>query len=478
MEGSSQNQKVDMKMARDVKKAKVEDVSMNQAVKEISNELDKQMEKYITNLTDIESLSNRCKTQIRKQREEIKNFFDKLEKDMLLEVDAIRADSLKRQDSNFKKLELYQKDFHNLMSDIGNQMKTEEKLRQEITVLKEQLVSLGNENTITHYKYQQSKKIQEVLQITDKLGTIQQKHKESKQMEETAKETATETNQTGESVNAVETESNEQELETDLEHSIAIHTRTKDDSQQSTVTGLCTVQNGFIAVVDCGNKSVKMINTKENKIVSVLPMESDPHDITKVNENQLAVTLFYKKQIQFISVDKSKSLSLMGNISADNPCYGIFHSNNQLTVTQSDKTEILDMKGEVLQHFASDSAGNQLFKHAKYLTMSPDYKTIYVSDYTKNTVTGLSTDGEVKAIYKERELQMPYGVTVDSAGNVYVCGYSSSTIHKLSADLSSGKVILDESDGIVMPQSIAFCARQNRIYVGMWCNDTIRVYQL
>lgn len=484
MENSEVNHQVNSP-TRDIKKAKVEAISQEYDdikgnLQAICAEIQKQRKIHESNTTNNESLSKTAKALIKKQREEIKTLFDQLERAVEEEVDAVKEKNQQQQETLLRKLDSIEDGLKTLVSSVENKLSTEQKLQQGIRELEDKLARLVGENTITDYMYQQSQKIAEMLTTVKEMGSVVQQRPEISAVNQIvfgdrkAQDTI-EANQVADSVDSKEEQTEDNE---ELEHSVAIRTRTKEDSQQSTITGLCIMSNCYIAVVDYGNRSVKMINTKENKIVSTLPMLSDPHDITKVTDDLVAVTLFYKKQIQFLSMDQSKSLSVTSVIDADSPCYGVIHLNDKIYVTQSNKVQILDKTGKVLQSFDSDSEGNQLFSHAKYLALSPDLRTIYVSDYTNNAVTALSTDGMVKAIYKDRDLRMPYGLAVDSKGYIYVCGYDSSNIHKLSGDLSSGKVILDESDGIVMPQSIGYSARQNRLYVGMWCNDTIRVYQL
>ena len=75
---------------------------------------------------------------------------------------------------------------------------------------------------------------------------------------------------------------------------------------------------------------------------------------------------------------------------------------------------------------------------------------IYVTDYDNNSVTLMSLNGDVKAVYKDKtdRLHSPYGVYVHTSGLVYVVGSESNTVHELDPESGEFKVVLEKKDGL------------------------------
>lgn len=430
-------------------------------LQKISKELDHERSVYETNKVINETQLSGAKEMLKKQREEIKIYFDKLESEIETKFITITENNVKRQNM----VEKFQKQLKASLQKSDQQTSaTMEKIVEDLKDLEDTLEKLKQENRVDHFKYEPSKQIKEMMLAIKELGTLL--------LDGPTDRTD------GISTQIVENQNSTNGVQTHTKRETSIKARTKTDEKPCTITGVCCLSDGFIVVVDCGNSLIKMIDTFNNKTVSSVAVESDPHDVTMVTDNIVAVTLFFKRKIQFFTVSQSRELSLLNFLETSTPCYGIIYSQDKITVTHKDKLEVINMKGENLKSFTTDSEGNQLFSHAKYLTQSPDHGTIYVSDYNNNTVKSLTTDGKVKAVYKNAELQMPFGLTVDKSGHVYVCGYNSNNIHRISGDLSKGQVILDASNGIVNPQCVDYNSQKNTLYVGMWCNDTIRIYQL
>jgi DNA-binding beta-propeller fold protein YncE len=130
-----------------------------------------------------------------------------------------------------------------------------------------------------------------------------------------------------------------------------------------------------------------------------------------------------------------------------------------------------------LKTFDKDQHGKYLFVHPYFLTISADNTVIYVSDYNKSCVIGLTFDGKVKAIYNDDQLKSPCQPTVDRSGAVFVCGPGTYNIHQLSPDLTKVKMLLDKEQGINGPVGVTYCQDTNRLYVSQQY-DNIKVYDL
>ncbi|XP_053405429.1 uncharacterized protein LOC128558954 [Mercenaria mercenaria] len=205
--------------------------------------------------------------------------------------------------------------------------------------------------------------------------------------------------------------------------------------------------------------------------------------ITKVKDNKVAVTLPNEGTIRLITFSNSMTVTNSDDIKVKGRCYGISCSNDYLIVStvshffHSGKVQILDMSGNVLKVLDKDCNNKALFSNPLYLALSPDNETIYVSDWDKNTVTCLTFDGKIKAIYKDNQLLGPCQLTTDELGSVYVCGRLSNNVHQLSPLLNKVKILLDGSEELAYPVSVSHCMNKNRLYLGMWSNN-IKVFNL
>ena len=57
--------------------------------------------------------------------------------------------------------------------------------------------------------------------------------------------------------------------------------------------------------------------------------------------------------------------------------------------------KVLDLEGHVLNVISTDYKGQQLFEEPFYIALSPDQKTLYVSDKGNHSVTSMDLNGTV-----------------------------------------------------------------------------------
>ena len=125
-----------------------------------------------------------------------------------------------------------------------------------------------------------------------------------------------------------------------------------------------------------------------------------------------------------------------------------------------------------------DGGGDQLFTDPRYVCVSNDGETIYISDWKQNSVTSFTFDGDMKSTFKDERLVDPKQICTDGYGNIYVCGNRSRNVVKVTADLEMGTVVLSDVDGLdsnCYMYSISYCKDTNTFYIGY---ETIKVFQL
>ena len=211
--------------------------------------------------------------------------------------------------------------------------------------------------------------------------------------------------------------------------------------------------------------------------VTEIYVPSRPWAITCIGHNKIAVTFPHAKFVGLITFSGFGEVRSSTQIAQGLCCYGIAYCNNKLITCHSSNIKILDMSGNVLKDVAVESKGNPHFKDLHYLAVNPDTEIIYASDAVTNTVSSITFEGKVIAVFKDSQLSRPYELTVDESGAVFVCGQETNNVQQLSSDLTRVKTLLNENDGVNIPVGISLCQKNKRLCV-LLMNGTIKVYNI
>ena len=112
------------------------------------------------------------------------------------------------------------------------------------------------------------------------------------------------------------------------------------------------------------------------------------------------------------------------------------------------------------------------FIRYRYVSISADGSSFYVTECLSSAAIQLGTDGTVIA---NGDLRKPGKVAVDSRADVlYLC--SANNVHVLTPDCRKVKLILENRE--IRPLSVCYCRETDRLHVGMLDDDVIKVYQL
>jgi hypothetical protein len=259
-----------------------------------------------------------------------------------------------------------------------------------------------------------------------------------------------------------------------------ISVKTK-DNVTCNITGICFLSPIHLAAVDNNNVTVKLIDIEQEKVITELSVgkkiHSDrPWDVTKISSDQLAVTIPHSKTICFLHLTcfglDLITLSKARTLAVNCLCYGIVYHNNKLIIScigDHFSVRMLDLAGNVLQSFDKDHEGEQLFSSPYHVILGKNCNSLYVSSYEKGNVTRLSMDGTVLAVYKHEQLKDVFGMTIDKAGKVYVCGYDN--IFRLSEDLTEGHHVLHANNRV--NNNIAYCEKTNSFWLAFHDQDYI-----
>ena len=202
------------------------------------------------------------------------------------------------------------------------------------------------------------------------------------------------------------------------------------DAKQPAVIGIVVFSPSKFLVADRDNNSLKLMDRSRLCVTTALRLGGPPAGITRLPGEQVAVTMLHQRKIKIVST--SESLKQVREIAVSGDCYGICYCDGTLIVSYMfpGKLEILDLDGNVVMVIEKDNDGKQIFNKPNYLTFHQTRIecAIYVSDYGTNTLTKLSTNGEVLSQINDKKLN-PRGLAVVETGTVVVCNSSGNKLY-------------------------------------------------
>ncbi|XP_045158770.2 uncharacterized protein LOC123524554 [Mercenaria mercenaria] len=418
------------------------DLEQSEEFKEFTNKLDNMLEsingrkkKLSSNITETDEMKSKARADLKKQRDEINKFFDHLEAEMERRIEDIDKRNKKILKTATFALDSIGDDLKQVKTTIHTKQKNGQNCelfiavknyKQKMETVNKEFEKLDGGNKIQRYALTTSTQIKEVLKNTTEICRLT-----------TAKFVS------------------EIDINTD-----------NDNNDMISARGLAVVQNHYLAVLNHTNKSVKVVDVRNMKVTNEMNMKCDlVQSITNVNNNQIAVTIThnFQNKIQFLSVSMSGSLSKGHQIAIDIFCKDLAYSRGSFFMLHWGKVRITDMQGKTLKIINTEG-------FADSIAVSPNNETIYLASYGKNTVTSMTLDGKVKAIYKDKSLKSPDDTTIDSEGLVYVKSLDS--IHQLTEDCNKIQILLKD----VYASAITYSNTDNRLYIGL--GSEIEVYQI
>ncbi|XP_052778977.1 uncharacterized protein LOC128216447 [Mya arenaria] len=240
------------------------------------------------------------------------------------------------------------------------------------------------------------------------------------------------------------------------------------DTNDCCLSSVVLLPGDRLILADWYNCSIKLVDTLTNRVVSKVNLPGDPWDLCLLPGDRAAITLPGLKKIQFLSTQGN--VTQQDVVKVDGECRGIDFCDDNLIVsfTNPGKVVLMDMKGKVKKSVYKDSSGKPLFKSTWYLTVTRESQTppvIYVSNMLTNTITKLSISLEVLKSYQDPILRSPCGLTAVGDNQLLVCGRNSDNI--LLLDTPTGKItqLLGKEEGIESPCSVAYCPLKKMLFV-------------
>ncbi|XP_053386616.1 uncharacterized protein LOC128550816 [Mercenaria mercenaria] len=231
--------------------------------------------------------------------------------------------------------------------------------------------------------------------------------------------------------------------------------------------GMVKASNSKFIVLYHKNRSVTFIDTE--KILSSLKLPNSPYDITKIDNDLVAVTVPEEKRIFFITIENSSVLTVCKTINTVEQCYSIAYHNNCLIVIamygssmNNGHLQFLDMAGTVLKTYTFHKVKVESF----LLEISLINDILYIGFASaisgRFALEAFDSKSHTSVVNKEFPAWLCEGLATDKRGTVYVS--SGKSIYKLPPDLSKYSLMFKcESKA----GALHYCEQEDKLYVGL-----------
>ena len=259
-----------------------------------------------------------------------------------------------------------------------------------------------------------------------------------------------------------------------------VNIRIPDDSKEPCIYGCCVMSGGQVVLCDWNNQQIKLLDSSY-KLIGNLKLPVQPADISVLNDTDVIITLPHKRQLLIVSV--TSQLRIIRTIQLDKRCVGVDVSGGEIYITcrESEQGEIriLDMSCNERRRISlSRVMGSCMVKTPWYIAVSAFSGKIFITDVETETLTCLTSDGQLVYQYKGQIERCPGGILVDSADNVLLCDSRSHAIVVITPDGRKHGTLLSDKDVIEYPWSLAYRARNNTVIVGCVHTDQLASIQL
>ncbi|XP_045170656.2 uncharacterized protein LOC123533087 isoform X3 [Mercenaria mercenaria] len=391
-----------------------------------------------------------CK-EIRTLRNKINKHFDKMEEELLNEVNT-KFKQYKQ------KVQIDRKETDEVLAEIQGRIHQLHESRH------------GNESELFALLKTGRKKMKECCNIADRLERSRKPLKLELQTDRTILETLNENYAMAHLVESFGS------VSVSLLDTYGI--KVDDDKSDCDICGFCMTNDGCIFLADYENKRLKKLDSTYN-VLSCLNLPDSPFGLCRIDDMQFAVTLISQKKVQL--VHNTEPMKLQKSFMVGDRCRSIAHNNGLLYVCCGGSNmrkegpghlEIYNIDGGLLRSFF-DSLSVPV-----YLDISNNGREIYVSD-PGNVFIVFDKNGKVLIRYEHGDKNRMNGICRITDNKLCCAVLASNEIIVIANDGRQQQQILTGKDGVIKPKTLCYDSKHSRLIVFM-CEfrNEIKVFQL
>ena len=211
--------------------------------------------------------------------------------------------------------------------------------------------------------------------------------------------------------------------------------------------------------------------SKYGKSVKECKLGGDAWDISYNKKSGRIVVALLGNCIQFVDNFFAQRKITFQNITN---CFGVTWVDDNVYFSGRDsngewmRINILDSNGQYISSISSISS----IGYVRYIHHREN--NIYYTDLSE--VYCIKKDGSDVFTFSSPDHTMPYGIDTDRQGNVYVVGFLSNNILRLSPDGQNSDIIMKKEDGISKPVTLCFSRDFMKLFVSNEGGKRVVVY--
>ncbi|VDI13108.1 Hypothetical predicted protein [Mytilus galloprovincialis] len=229
------------------------------------------------------------------------------------------------------------------------------------------------------------------------------------------------------------------------------------------ITGCCVLPGGKIVLAD---SSGGLIIQEINGLSVTIPTNRGIFDVCAIDVNTVAYTNGMSCSLHIIDLKKN---TVIKSTSTTNACCGITYRDGKIIFTVKDDG--------IFTTNRKLSNPKRIFEDklpwGSYVTTSEG--KIFFTNSKERTVAAINSDYQIiwKLPFEEYK---PFGIVVDSKGNVYVTGHIFLIV--IASDGNRSKRLDGRNDGLYQPWPLAYDAENNCIIVANLTQGPVLVYSI
>jgi len=241
---------------------------------------------------------------------------------------------------------------------------------------------------------------------------------------------------------------------------------------------IALVSPDYLLLANGNTKTIQLVNNRTGSTLSEI--RTSPHGAFRVcmmGRERAAIAMSSKK-VQLVHV-RGGRLTLGTVLDVRAEPWGVASSGDNIVVSyrRSPWLEVMSTDG-IVRHQYKKAREARPFKWPFFRITSSD-GFIYAADCRVGTITKLDSSLLVLQTFSDPQLGLPYGLTPVNSDTLLVCNPRNNSIVQVNVNSGTVTTILGKEDGIVRPDSMAYCQLQGKLFVCTYNKtDSIQVFQM
>lgn len=262
----------------------------------------------------------------------------------------------------------------------------------------------------------------------------------------------------------------------DQTYSVAFGKKAREQQVDNTeIFNTDTMGDGCLIASDW-NKNIYKINQNMN-LVEKIPVKFNVRFVCMMENNYICISFQRQHEIHIAAINGG-TLETKRVINIGKQCRGVCFKTGKLYVACGEEQDaglrVYSKEGEFIKEYDKDSNGQNLFSAPYALTTSSDGSTLFVADEQKGAIA-LTADGTWLWTYSDIcVVSGIWNIVLGDKGDIYVCGFNSNNIVKISGD---GKLVAEVLKCIKNPRDICY-DDENERFIVLYDANRISVYDM